>query len=43
MQKFEYQESEKSFLGEIKTFLMIFYELSLGEKKQNIKSKLRTR
>ena len=43
MQKFEYQESEMSFLGEIKTFFIIFKELSFGEKKQNIKSKLRTR
>ena len=32
IQKFEYLESEKSFLDEIKTFFIAFEELSFGEK-----------
>ena len=32
LQKFEYLENKKSFLGEIKTFFTIFEGLSFGEK-----------
>ena len=32
IQKFEYLENEKSFLDEIKTFFIVFEELSFGEK-----------
>ena len=32
IQKFEYLESEKSFLDEIKTFFIAFEGLSFGEK-----------
>ena len=33
IQKIEYPESEKSFLDEVKTFLIVFEGLSFGEKK----------
>ena len=32
IQKFEYLKNEKSFLNEIKTFSIVFEELSFGEK-----------
>ena len=33
--KFEYLENEKSFLDEIKTFFIVFDELSFGAKIKN--------
>ena len=32
LQKLEYLKNEKSFLDEIKTFFIVFEELSFGEK-----------
>ena len=37
MQKFEYLENEMSFLYEIKTFFIVFEELSFGVKYKFIK------
>ena len=36
IQKCEYLKNEKSFLDEIKTFFIIFEELSFGEKNKNL-------
>ena len=35
LQKFEYLENKKSFLDGIKTFFIVFKELSFGEKIKN--------
>ena len=35
-QKSEYLENEKSFLDEIKTFLIVFKGLSYGDKNKNL-------
>ena len=40
LQKFEYLENEKSFLEEIKSIVLVFEELSSGEKIKNNGHKL---